>query len=591
MAKNFKKAFEKNRRQTLIALPEEGCVRLVCVWQNGQATPIDRRIRRKFYIKHIPFSIRLREGDVIELELPRNPLPDQAGIFVRRIGRIGEAFMPTTLAIMQYHLPENFPEKAEKEAQKLKVPAIDKNRENLCHIPFVTIDGADAKDFDDAVWAEPTKDGWHLMIGIADVSWYVRPDSELDKEAYKRGNSTYFPDRVIPMLPFKLSNGVCSLNPNEPRGALVCEVWLTKTGKKKRHKFHRALIQSVARLTYDEVQAVMDGNKVLEKLTKEMAALIQVYQILAQKRQKRGTLELDVPETQVVLDKSGHIRNVHLRQQTDAMKLIEEMMILANVSAAETLIELGQGALFRVHDKPSEEKVGNLNLFLTSLDQKPLSGNINPSDFNAVLQPLKGTRKGYALNRFVLRAQSQAVYSPENIGHYGLALAQYTHFTSPIRRYADLLVHRLLVNGLKLGAGGISTEQAENLPEMARHISVTERQSANAEQAAVDRYFADAMQNRLGEYFVGRISAISVFGLDVFLDDTGVDGFVPIRSIYGDFFKYDAEKVRLIGQHSGRHYHIGDKVYLQLKDCSSITGDLIFRVIPAKKVKTITSEL
>ena len=585
MAKKFKKAFEKNRQQTLNEEPQEGCIRLICVWQNGQAISIDRRIRQKFYIKHIPFSMRLREGDVIELELPRNPLPNQAGIFIKRIGRLNEAFMPTLLAIMQYHLPEKFPENVEKETQKLKVPAIDKTREDLRSVPFVTIDGADAKDFDDAVWAEPVKDGWHIMVGIADVSWYVRPGSELDKEAYKRGNSTYFPDRVIPMLPFKLSNGVCSLNPNEPKGALVCEIWLTKTGKKKRHKFRRAVIQSVARLTYDQVQAVIDKKETFPSLEKELSALIQVYQILAQKRQERGTLELDVPETQVVLDKNGHIQDIHLREQTEAMKLIEEMMILANVSAAETLTELGQGTLFRVHDKPSEEKIESLNLFLTSLEEKPLPSSLKSGDFNTILKPVKGTRKGYALNRFVLRTQSQAVYSPNNIGHYGLSLEKYTHFTSPIRRYADLLVHRLLVSGLKLGAGAISVEQLENLTEMANHISVTERQSANAEQAAVDRYFADAMQNRLGEFFTGLISAVSFFGLDVFLDDAGVEGFVPMHSVYGDYFKYDEKKVCLIGQHSGRRYHIGDKVYLQLRECNPVTGDLIFRVIPAKKAK------
>ncbi|MGN0919362.1 MAG: ribonuclease R family protein [Alphaproteobacteria bacterium] len=584
MARSFKKSFEKNRRKTLNEIPEEGNVRLVCVWQNGQASPIDRRIRHKFYIKHIPFSMRLREGDVIELDLPRSPLADQAGLFVRRIGRIDDPFMPTVLAMMQYHLPEKFSERAEKEAQKLAVPDVSKNRVDLRFIPFVTIDGADAKDFDDAVWAEPQKDGWHVMIGIADVSWYVRPDSELDKEAYQRGNSTYFPDRVVPMLPFKLSNGVCSLNPHEPRGALVCEVWLSKTGQKKRHKFHRALIQSVARLTYDQVQAVMDAHEKLPALEKELSALIQVYQLLAKKRQERGTLELDVPETEVVLDEKGHLKGVHLRKQTEAMKLIEEMMILANVSAAETLTESGQGALFRIHDKPSEEKMATLNSFLTSLQEKKVSGS-NPADFNVLLESVKGTRKSYTLNRFILRTQAQAVYSPENIGHYGLALEKYTHFTSPIRRYADLLVHRLLVGALKLGDGGISPEQREKLPEMASHISITERQSASAEQAAIDRYFADAMQNRLGDFFVGRISSVSVFGLNVFLDKSGAEGFVPMRSIYGDFFKYEEEKVRLVGQHSGRHYHIGDKVYLQLRECNPATGDLIFRIIPAKKAK------
>ena len=582
MGRNFKKHFEKNRQATLLE-QEERPVVVTCVWQNGQAEPVDRKVRQSFYIKHIPPSIHLKEGDVVDIEAPRFVRSDQAGVFKRLICNIKDAFAPTLISMAEAHLPDKFSESAEKEAQKAVVPEVGKNRQDLRKIPFVTIDGADAKDFDDAVWAEKDGTGWHVMIGIADVSWYVRPDSALDKEAFKRGNSTYFPDRVVPMLPFALSNGMCSLNPNEPRGAMVCEVWLDKNGKKKKHKFYRALIQSVARLTYDEVQVVIDEKK---KLDVDLDALISVYHLLEKERKQRGCLELDVPERQIILDKKGHVNEVHLREQTEATQLIEELMILANVSAAETLIELGQGALFRVHDHPSAEKIETLNNYLRTLKHKGLSNSATPNDFNAILKGMQFDRQNYVLNNLILRTQAQAVYSPENIGHFGLALSKYTHFTAPIRRYSDLLVHRLLVSGLKLGEGGITPEQVKKMEQLAEHISFTERQSASAEQNATDRYLAISMQDKIGQLFTGRISSVTAFGLFIMVDETDADGFIPFRAMHGDYFKHDEKRMRLVGKHSGKTFQLGDSVQVILCECNPATGSLLFKF--ASKNKKLT---
>ena len=582
MGRNFKKHFEKNHQATLLEQDGKPVV-VTCIWQNGCAEPVDRKIRQSFYIKNIPPSIHLKEGDVVDIEIPRSVRPDQAGVFKRLVCNIKDAFSPTLISMAEAHLSKNFPETVQKETQKLTIPETNKTRKDLRNIPFVTIDGADAKDFDDAVWAEKDKSGWHIMVGIADVSWYVRTDSELDKEAFRRGNSTYFPDRVIPMLPFELSNGVCSLNPNEARGALVCEVWLDKEGKKKRHKFYRALIQSVARLTYDEVQAVIDGN---QKLDIDIEALISVYRLLEKRRHHRGSLELDVPERQVVLDNKGYLKEIRLREQNDAMKLIEELMILANVSAAETLTELGQGTLYRVHDHPSAEKIETLNSYLKTLNKKTISGQPSPHDFNTILQGVHGTKQSYAVNTFVLRTQAQAIYSPNNIGHFGLALEKYTHFTAPIRRYSDLLVHRLLVSGLKLGEGGISLDQIKDMEQLAEHISFTERHSASAEQNAVDRYLALSMQDKIGQLFTGRISSVTAFGLFILVDGTEADGFVPFRAMHGDYFKYDEKKTRLVGKHSGKTYQLGDSVRVILCECNPATGDLLFKLASANKKLT-----
>lgn len=559
-----------------------GANHMVGIYENGQVVSVDRRLTQAFEVKNIPPSVKLKNKDIIIVDIPMVRSRDPQATFVKKIGSAYEAFAPTLISIYQHSLPVAFTEAAEKQAQKVKVPPLDKHREDFRNIPFVTIDGADARDFDDAVWAEETATGFHAMIGIADVAWYVRSGDALDMDARLRGNSTYFPDRVLPMLPFELSNGVCSLNPNEARASMVCEVWLNKSGQKERHEFHRALIKSVRRLTYDEVQAALDNKTPIVGLEKEMNALHHLYLALAKRREKRGVLDLDVPERQVILNKQGKVLSIKKRESLSSMKLIEELMILANVSAAETLEESGVATMYRVHDRPSQEKMERLNSFLKSQGKKQIGRDTNPKDFNVVLDSVRGTSKAYAINEFILRSQSQAVYSPENIGHFGLALARYAHFTSPIRRYADVLVHRALVTALKLGEGGLGSDEVKTFEDIAQHISWTERQSASAEMDAVDRYVAGFLSGREGELFTGRISSITSFGMFVALDEYGADGFVPFRVMTDDFYEFDKDAARLLGRSSGKEYNVGDMVKVVLLECVPETGSLLFKVAPRK---------
>ncbi len=562
---------------------------MVGIYEDGYVHSVDRRLSRDFELIRIPPSIKLQNKDIVVADIPmvrdRNP----KAAFIKKIGNFTEAFAPTLIAIYQHSLPVAFTEAAEKQAQHLTVPPVDKDHEDLRSVPFVTIDGADARDFDDAVWAEETDEGFHVMVGIADVAWYVRPGSALDMDARLRGNSTYFPDRVLPMLPFELSNGVCSLNPNETRASMVCEVWLNRQGKKLRHTFRRALIKSVRRLTYPEVQAALDGKTPIVGLEKEIDTLHKVYRVLAKLRANRGVLELDVPERQVILDAKGRVKAIKVRESLDSMKLIEELMILANVAAAETLESADVPTMYRVHDRPSDEKRERLNAFLTSLHYKGVREDAAPKDFNAILTKADGTKQDYAINEFVLRSQSQAEYSPENIGHFGLALSHYAHFTSPIRRYADVLVHRALIKALHFGAGALTSEEADTFENIAEHISATERQSAAAEMDAVDRYTASFLSGREGEVFTGRISSVTSFGLFVAIDEYGADGFIPFRLMTGDYYEYDDEAQRLVGRGSGKIFQMGDTIRVILMQCEPETGSLLFKPL-SKKITLSTKK-
>lgn len=558
---------------------------MVGVYENGFVYSVDRRLKQAFSLTGLPRGEKLENKDIVIVDIPlvreRNP----HATFVKKIGSAYDSFAPTLIAIYMHNLPVAFTEAAEKQADKATVPALDKHRDDLCSIPFVTIDGADARDFDDAVWAEPDTDttnvgGWHLMIGIADVAWYVRSGTALDRDAHLRGNSVYFPDRVIPMLPPALSNGVCSLNPNEPRAALVCEVWIDKNGRKKKHVFRRALIQSARRLTYDEVQSAMDGNMPIQGLETEISHLVGAYEALKKRRDRRGVLEIDVPEKQVILNDKGHIIDIRLRPQLPSMQLIEEMMILANVAAAETLEDKSAPTMYRVHDKPSLQKVENLSSFLQSIGQSShLGENPTPADFNTILHQVKGTVREIAVNELVLRSQSQAVYSPENIGHFGLALDRYAHFTSPIRRYADIMVHRALIKALKLGEGALTDEDITTFEETARHISYTERQAASAEQGAVDRYVTAWMFDKVGQAFDARISSVTAFGLFLSVEPYGADGFVPMHALTGDFYEYDESAQKLVGRSTGKTYIVGDIVRAVLRECVPVTGSLVFSLV------------
>jgi ribonuclease R len=499
-----------------------------------------------------------------------------------RLGRMGEPKSVSLVAIHANDIPFVFPEDVLAQAEASGAATMD-HRVDLRPIPLVTIDGEDARDFDDAVFAEPDDEGgWHCIVAIADVSWYVRPGDALDREAYKRGNSVYFPDRVVPMLPEQLSNGWCSLRPNEDRGCLAVHFWLDKDGNKKKHKFVRGMMRSAARLTYAQVQEARDGRPcdltgpLLEPV---IQPLYGAWNALFAARSRRGVLELDIPERKVEISSDGHVLGVKPRPRFDSHRLIEDFMIQANVCAAEELERVHKPCMYRVHDQPSVEKLDSLREFLSSMDLSlPKGQALKPGQFNLILEKVKDTPNEVLVNEVVLRSQAQAAYSPENIGHFGLGLARYAHFTSPIRRYADLLVHRALVSGLKLGDGGLPPDCLPEFPEWGEHISATERRAATAEREAVDRYVTAFLADRVGASFQAKVSGVTRFGLFVNLLETGADGLVPVSTLPEDFYEHDEVHHALIGKRTRRQFQLGQLLDVTLHEANQLTGSMLFRL-------------
>ncbi|MGE5504780.1 MAG: ribonuclease R [Actinomycetota bacterium] len=501
-----------------------------------------------------------------------------------RLGRLGAPKSVSLVAIHANDIPFEFPEAAIEQAEKCG-PAHLGHRTDLRSVPLVTIDGEDARDFDDAVWAEPDPDpknpgGWHCLVAIADVSWYVRPDDALDREAYKRGNSVYFPDRVVPMLPEQLSNGWCSLKPNEERPCMAAEFWIDKDGNKLRHRFLRGLMRSAARLTYEQVQNARDGNP--DETTGPLVGpvltpLYGAWAALFEARKARGVLELDLPERKVVIDEAGKVVSIQPRARYDSHRLIEDFMIQANVCAAETLEKVHQPCMYRVHDQPSPEKLEGLREFLGSMDLRLAKGQgLRPEMFNRILEAVADTPNAHLVNEVILRSQAQAVYTPENLGHFGLGLARYAHFTSPIRRYADLLVHRALVTGLKLGEGGLPADAVARFPDAGEHISATERRAATAEREAVDRYVTAFLSDRVGASFAAKISGVTRFGLFVTLDETGADGLVPIGMLAEDYYIHDEIHHCLVGKRTRKTWQLGQRLTVVLHEANTLTGSMVF---------------
>ncbi|MBO5996906.1 MAG: ribonuclease R [Alphaproteobacteria bacterium] len=565
--------------------------KMVGVLFDGRIVSVDRRFKEAFSMDDT-FPKDLKAGDLVLVEIPERRTSHPVARFIEKIGKSTDAHAASLISIFAHSLPVDFSKSALEMAKKAKLPPME-NRTDLRDVSFVTIDGADARDFDDAVFAEPdtdskNKNGWHIYVAIADVAWFVRYGNALDKDAFLRGNSTYFPDRVLPMLPTELSNGLCSLNPNQDRPAMVCELWIDKSGNKLKSRFLRAMIRSKARLTYDEVEADFQGKTKIAGLGDLMTHLKGTYQSLLKARQMRGVLELDVPERQVVLNDKGQVIEIKLRERFDSHKMIEELMILSNVAAAQTLEKLKLPTMYRIHDKPSEEKMISLQNFLKPLGlflKKGLA--TKPQDFNDILSSPKAQKSAVVVNEMVLRTQAQAEYSPDNIGHFGLALDKYAHFTSPIRRYADILVHRALISGLKLGQGGLSEEEEKSFEKMAEHISATERQSAAAEQDAVDRYVASFLANRTGELFDVRVSSVTRFGLFVSIDEYGADGLIPVSALTDDYYNYDENKEILRGVRTGRIFERGQIIGAILKEAVPLTGGLLFSpIFKRAKLKT-----
>ncbi|MGY3535245.1 ribonuclease R [Bradyrhizobium sp. USDA 4452] len=581
-------------RGRVIKVIDHGRTRILGIFRRnpdggGRLIPVDKKqAGRELNIAKAD-SGGAEDGDLISVDLIRTRGFGLASARVKeRLGSIASEKAISLIAINTHDIPQVFSSSALREAEEAK-PATLQGREDWREVPLVTIDPPDAKDHDDAVHAEVDPDpnnrgGFIVHVAIADVAYYVRPGSALDRDALQRGNSVYFPDRVVPMLPERISNDLCSLVPGEPRGALAVRMVIGADGRKRSHTFHRVLMRSAAKLAYAQAQAAIDGRPddvtgpLLDPILKP---LWSAYELVKLARNERDPLDLDLPERKILLKPDGTVDRVIVPQRLDAHRLIEEFMILANVAAAEMLEKKALPLIYRVHDEPSQEKVHNLQEFLKTLDLPfTKQGALRPSQFNRVLAQVAGEDYEPLVNEVVLRSQAQAEYSAENYGHFGLNLRRYAHFTSPIRRYADLIVHRALIRALGLGEGALpADESVETLAEIAAQISVTERHAMKAERETTDRLIAHFLADKVGASFQGRISGVTRAGLFVKLDDTGADGLIPIRTIGSEYFNYDETRHALIGTRSGTMYRLGDVVDVRLVEAAPVAGALRFELL------------
>lgn len=568
---------------------------LVMTSDGGIIEPISRKLKESFVVARADLNGAEHGELVAATTLPGMPSMSMGYAKVtERLGSLGSPKAASLIAIHMHDLPTVFPKEALEEAEKAELPTPEAGRIDIRDIPLVTIDGADARDFDDAVFAEPTKDGFHLVVAIADVAHYVKPDSALDHEAKERGNSVYFPDRVIPMLPERLSNGLCSLNPNEDRYCLFAHIWIDARGNIKKYEFGRGLMRSVARLTYEEVegsrQGAVDSGQKKKKSSSaahcppSTACLWAAYAALAKERDERGALDLNLPEYKIIFDASGNVANIAPKARLESHRLIETFMIAANVCAADFLLRERVPAIYRVHESPSDEKLEDLRNLLKMSGYGLAKGDLKAKHFNHVLHKSEGEPNAFMIHTAVLRAQMQAYYAPENLGHFGLALAKYCHFTSPIRRYSDLVVHRALVstmndetmNDERKSKKSSVHPSSSHLSSIALHISDTERKAMMAERDAADRYKVSYMARQIGNIFSGTIAGMNEHGLFVALADNGVQGFIPVRHMGQDFFLYDRKHACFRGQRTKKQYTIGDPMLVRVAEANAITGSLLF---------------
>src|SRR2546423_1682006 len=560
----------------------------------GRLIPVDKKQAGRELIIAKSDRLGAEDGDLVSVDLVRSRGYGLAsGKVKERLGSLATEKAVSLIAIHSHDIPQAFSPSALRESEAAK-PAMLEGREDWRDVPLVTIDPPDAKDHDDAVHAELDPDpnnrgGYVVHVAIADVAYYVRPGSALDRDALTRGNSVYFPDRVVPMLPERISNDLCSLVPGEPRGALAVRLVIGSDGRKRSHSFHRVLMRSAAKLAYAQAQAAIDGRPddttgpLLDPILKPLYA---AYELVKLARNERDPLDLDLPERKILLHPDGTVDRVIVPERLDAHKLIEEFMILANVAAAEMLEKKSLPLIYRVHDEPTQEKVHNLQEFLKTLDLPfAQSGALRPSLFYRVLAQVKGEDHEPLVNEAVLRSQAQAEYSAENYGHFGLNLRRYAHFTSPIRRYADLIVHRALIRALGLGEGALpETETLETLSEVAAQISVTERRAMKAERETADRLIAHFLADRIGATVQGRISGVTRAGLFVKLSDTGADGLIPIRTLGTEYFNYDETRHALVGSRSGAMHRLGDVVDVRLVEAAPVAGALRFELLSEGRI-------
>ncbi|MEO0653906.1 MAG: ribonuclease R [Pseudomonadota bacterium] len=556
--------------------------------EGGRIVPIDKGTDREWRV--LADGVHgAKDGELVEAEQagPKDRLGLPRARVVTRLGDPSAPKAVSLIAIHQHGIPDDFPDEVIAEADGM-APADLGNRRDLRDLPLITIDPADARDHDDACWAhaddDPKNPGGHIVwVAIADVAHYVRPGSTLDREARKRGNSTYFPDRVVPMLPDRLSCDLCSLHEGVPRACMAVRMQISAQGEKLGHAFHRGLMQSLASLNYEEAQAAQDGApnaKCVPLMDEVITPLFAAYRALATAREKRQPLDLDLPERHIVLDDAGVVRSVNFKDRLDAHRMIEEFMVLANVAAAQELEKRKTELLYRVHEEPAPEKLEALRETAKSAGLVLAKGQVlKTRHLNALLHQADGTDHAELINLSTLRSMTQAYYSPDNLGHFGLALRSYAHFTSPIRRYSDLVVHRALIAAHGWGDDGLSEADLAALESTAQHISDTERRSMTAERDTTDRYLASYLSERVGTEMTGRISGIARFGAFVKLDETGADGLIPIRSIGREFFHFDRDAQTLMGADTGMEIGIGQRVTVRLAEAVPVTGGLMLELL------------
>ncbi len=562
--------------------------------EGGRIVPIDKGADREWRVG-ADHTHGAKDGELVEAEQagPKGRMGSPRARIVERLGDPSEPRAVSLIAIHQHGIPDDFPDKVIEQADAAKPQGL-KGREDLRDLPLVTIDPSDARDHDDACYAhadeDPKNEGGHVVwVAIADVAAYVTPRSALDIEARKRGNSTYFPDRVVPMLPDRLSGDLCSLHEGVPRACIAVRMVLDAKGNKIGHTFHRGLMRSPASLHYEEVQDAIDGNPndrtgpLLEPVLKPLYA---AYAALKTARAERQPLELDLPERRIELGDDGKVKSVNFRERLDAHKLIEEFMVLANVATAETLLKKKTPLLFRIHEEPSPEKLDSLRETAHAAGFTLAKGQVlQTAHLNRLLDQAAGTNDAELINLSTLRSMTQAYYGPAHIGHFGLALRSYAHFTSPIRRYADLIVHRALITAHGWGKDGLTPEEIEGLEQTGAHISDTERRSMVAERDTTDRYLAAFLSERVGNEFTGRISGIARFGAFVKLDVTGADGLVPMRSLGREYFHHDPEAQTLMGSDTGMIIGIGQRVTVRLAEAVPVTGGIALELLEIEDQK------
>ena len=543
-------------------------------------TPVEKKERRELPISDLGDA---QAGDLVLCEPSGRP----PRVSARVDAVLGDPFAPRSFSLIAIHkhgIRDVFKPEAIDEAKKVAKQLLSDDREDLTHLPIVAIDPADARDHDDAIWAAKREDGdgWDAIVAIADVSFYVRPGSELDKEARARGNSVYFPDRVVPMLPEELSADICSLKEGQARAAMACHLHVGRDGQLKSWRFTRAKICVAANIAYEDAQAAIDGTAGLvdaQIVENALKPLWECWRALFAAREKRGPLELDLPERRVVLDEKGRILSVAARERLDAHRLVEDYMIAANVAAARALEGKKAPVMYRVHEAPGREKLVALKDYLATFDLEFALGQvIKPAIFNRIIERF-GEREGRVeIMEQLLRTQMQARYSPDRLGHFGLALPTYAHFTSPIRRYADLILHRALTRSYRLGEGELTDHEAEAMEVTGELISMLERRAMEAERDTVDRYVAAFLADQVGQIVRCRITGVQPFGFFATVDALGGDGLVLAADLGKEYFRYDEKARTLVGEESGETYCVGQRLELRLADANPVSGGLRFEL-------------